>query len=473
MIITRFAPSPTGDPHIGNVRSALFAYLFAKKNKGQFLLRLEDTDRERYVEGSLQTIKDALTWLKIKPDNFDNPMIQSERLPIYKKAAMELVENGHAYVCNCSKERLEKLREQLKAKGLPPRYDGHCRKLNLPYSDDCVIRLMVPETGKTIFKDLVRGEVSFENAGLDDQVLLKSDGFPTYHLASVIDDHEMKTTHIIRVEEWLPSTPKHILLYRAFGWTPPEFAHLSIILAPDHHKLSKRHGATSILEYRKMGYLPEALINFMALLGWNSKTPRQALGKPENEFFTLADLEQVFDLANVNKAAAVFDLDKLNHFNHHYLMEKPASEILPLLDEKIVAKLSGDKEKIIEIAKDRMIKLTDFADLVSYFVEAPKIDKDKLVFRKSTPEKTRLALETAEKQLGVLDSWNALKVKEVLEKIVSESDLEPGDVFWSMRYALSGLEKSPPPEEIAEALGREETLKRIAKASSSLPISKS
>jgi glutamyl-tRNA synthetase len=457
MIRTRFAPSPTGDPHIGNIRSALFAYLFAKKNNGQFLLRIEDTDRERHNEGSIAVIKDALKWLGIAPENIDEPMIQSERLKIYKEAALKLVSEDKAYVCNCSKEWLEEVREEQKAKKLPPKYDGHCRDLNLEYMENSVIRMKIPQEGSIKFHDLVRGEVEFPYSSIDDQVILKSDGFPTYHLAHVVDDHEMQISHVIRAEEWLPSTPKHIILNEMLGFDQPEYAHLPVILSPTKGKLSKRDGAVGILEYKFLGYLPEALVNFMVLLGWNPKN--------DNEIFTLEELEQKFDLTGVNKAPAVFDKEKLNFFNRHYLQKSQPEALIKLLDQEIVQKLPEDKLiKIIEIAKERMNVLSEFKETIAFFLSEPDLDKEKIIFRKSDKETTVIALEITAEKFSQISTWQANIIKGTLDGIVKDNKFSNGDVFWPVRYALSGEEKSPPPEQIAEALTKETATKRIKAA---------
>ena len=317
-IKTRFAPSPTGELHVGGARTALFAYLFAKHSGGEFLLRIEDTDRERFVEGATERIIDSLKWLGIIPDNLNDILVQSKRLEIYKKHAFELIQNGKAYICTCSQEKLAADREKQQKEHIPTRYEGHCRKAGIKLSDlsECgyVVRLKMPESGKIVVDDLVRGKVEFEAGLMDDQVILKSDGYPTYHLASVIDDHLMQITHVIRSEEWLPSTPKHLVLYEAFGWEKPYFAHLSMILGTDKSKLSKRHGATSVLDYKELGYLPEALVNFMSLLGWNPKN--------EREFFTLSELVKEFDIKNVNIAPAIFDQLRLDFVNENYLREE-------------------------------------------------------------------------------------------------------------------------------------------------------
>lgn len=466
MIITRFAPSPTGDPHIGNIRTAFFAYLFAASQEGKFLFRIEDTDQGRYVENSIQTIKDALSWLGIAPENIDNPMVQSKRLEIYKKTALELVEKGDAYICTCSKERLEELRSRQKALGQPPRYDGHCRKeLRIKNEElrtneipeGAVIRMKIPETGKIILNDLVRDKVEFDFSTLDDQVILKSDGFPTYHLASVIDDHEMKVSHVIRSEEWLPSTPKHILLYQMLGFEIPTFAHLPVILSPTHGKLSKRDGAVGIMQYKEMGYLPEAMINFMVLLGWNPKT--------KEEYFTLEELKKRFKIEQVNKAGAVFDINKLNHFNQYYIKQKSTSELIPLLDQEAMKSLSqGNLGKIVDLAKQRMTTLSDFNEQIDFIIKEPKIDPQKLVFKKSTAETTGKALKSVLKDLIKVNDWSQVQIKTALENAVNQNNLSNGDVFWPVRYALSGEEKSPPPEELAEVLSKEKAIERIKKA---------
>ncbi|PIT87772.1 MAG: glutamate--tRNA ligase, partial [Candidatus Magasanikbacteria bacterium CG10_big_fil_rev_8_21_14_0_10_40_10] len=337
---TRFAPSPTGWLHIGSLRTALFAYLFAKKNNGIFLLRIEDTDRERYMEGGVENILHSLDWAKIKPDEGvaldangqtnqigDNgPYIQSQRLEIYHKYIQELIDHDKAYYCFCSKERLDQLRADQQANNQPTGYDGQCRNLSLADArvrvqagEKYVVRMKMPQDGTTKFNDLIRGQVEFQNNLIDDQVLLKADGYPTYHLAVVVDDHLMKITHIIRGEEWLSSTPKHILLYQMFGWTPPEFAHLSLLINEKKQKLSKRHGDVSVHDYIDKGYLPEALINFVAFLGWNPGD--------EREMFSLEELTKEFDFNKVSKSAAVFNMAKLDWYNGQYIRNLNIDEL--------------------------------------------------------------------------------------------------------------------------------------------------
>ena len=463
MTITRFAPSPTGDPHIGNIRTALLVYLFAKSQNGKFLLRIEDTDRKRHVEGSVQTIIDALAWLGMTPDNINDPMVQSKRLPIYKKYALELVKEGKAYVCTCSSEDLEASRKKMQAEGKPPMYSRACRDKGLQYKEgESVVRMKVPANEKIAFDDLVRGKVEFDSSTIDDQVILKSDGYPTYHLAHIIDDNEMQVTHVIRSEEWLSSTPKHILLNQMLGFETPQYAHLPIILGPNKGKLSKRDGAVGILEYRKLGYLPEALVNFMAFLGWNPKD--------EREFFTLAELEKEFDIKNVNKSGAVFDIEKLNFLNRHYLQEKEIAEIKMLIDPKTLEKFSDfDVDKVIALSRERMEKVSDFEDTVSFLLEA-KATADILVFKKSNREKTLAGLSAALAEIEKLDQFDATGIKSALEKAIKSSNLSNGDIFWPIRVALSGMEKSPPPELIAAVLGKEKSIERIEKAIQTLSV---
>jgi glutamyl-tRNA synthetase len=315
-IRVRFAPSPTGYPHVGNIRTALFNWLFARHHGGVFVLRIEDTDTARRVEGAVESIMDGLTWLGLDWD--EGPVFQSDRLALYRDAADTLVRRGMAYHCFCSAERLEQVRVTQSSMKLPPRYDGCCRVLpseeaerRLAAGQPSVVRFRTPVEGDTVVPDLIRGDVTFSNATLNDYVLLKSDGYPTYHLANVVDDHDMRITHIMRADEWISSTPLHVMLYTAFGWTPPAFAHLPMILGPDKAKLSKRHGATTVTEYREQGYLPEALFNFLALLGWalDDKT----------ELFTREELVAAFSLERVGKTAAVFNKPKLDWMNGVYI----------------------------------------------------------------------------------------------------------------------------------------------------------
>jgi glutamyl-tRNA synthetase len=463
MIRTRFAPSPTGELHIGGARTALFAYLFAKSQGGDFLLRIEDTDRERFVEGATERIAESLRWLGIIPDNIEQPMVQSDHLPEYKKHAFDLVRAGHAYICTCSKEKLAADREAQEKAEKPPRYKGHCRTAEFDLSDlkeGCyVVRMKMPESGNIVVDDMIRGKVEFDASLLDDQIILKSDGYPTYHLASVVDDHEMEITHVIRAEEWLSSTPKHVELYKMFSWEAPKFAHLPMILGPDHKKLSKRHGATSVKEYRDQGYLPEALVNFMAFLGWNPKDDSK-------QYFTVQELREEFKIQNVNKSAAVFDIERLRSLNAHYIMTRPLKLELQLNQPDVFseAQLSlGEKELA---SRGGFSTLKEAADYIKKIRKAPEYDAKLLIFKKSNSENTLVGLKEAESKIEgkELNRWDAETLQKILENIVSNQNLANGDVFWPVRVALSGEEKSPSPVELMVALGKVESLKRIKEA---------
>jgi len=455
MIKTRFAPSPTGELHIGGARTALFSYLFAKHNQGEFLLRIEDTDRERFVEGATERIIESLNWLGIEADNIDQPMVQSDRLDKYRKVAFDLVNEGKAYICTCTKEKLAEDRERQQKENKPPRYEGHCRDANIDIktlAEGCyTIRMKMPQSESIVVDDLVRGKVEFDASLQDDQIILKSDGFPTYHLASVIDDHEMEISHVIRSEEWLSSTPKHIVLYEMLGWQAPEFAHLSMILGPDHSKLSKRHGATSVIEYKNQGYLPEALINFMALLGWNSKDDR--------ELFTINELVSEFDLKNVNKSGAIFDIEKLNWMNAEYLKSKISNP--KSLQDFDVDELSPGELELVGRGGFKTLK--ESADYIIQLRKTPEYDSSLLVFKKSDSEKSLVGLNLANEKFSGAD-WSETSLQKTLESVVAEKSLTNGDVFWPVRVALSGAEKSPSPVELLLALGKDESIKRITKA---------
>ena len=490
-VVTRFAPSPTGFLHVGGLRTALYSYLLAKQNGGIFILRIEDTDRERHVEGGIQNILESLYWAGIIPDegvSFSSdkkiiqngehgPYIQSEKLATYKKYAEELVEKGHAFYCFCTSERLEEVREYRQKNKMAPGYDGLCKTLSkeevadrLQKNERHVIRLNMPDDGETRFTDLIRGEVIFKNSDIDDQVLLKSDGYPTYHLAVVVDDHEMGVTHAIRGEEWISSTPKHIMLYTFFGWQEPKFAHLPLLLNADKSKLSKRQGDVAVLDYRDKGFLPEALINFVAFLGWNPGT--------EQEFFTLDELVSAFSLEKVNKAGAVFNLEKLDWFNREYLKRKNTDELAAYLDKFMPEEI----KKMPTYSIDFLIKLTpslieriskgyDLREMntegeLNYFFEKPEYDAQNLFWKtlKDDPEKNQKVLTHLENLISLLEkvpaeNFSHISVKESIWEYADKTGR--GEVLWPMRYALSGRDKSPDPFMLAEILGKNETLERL------------
>jgi len=446
-------------------------------------LRIEDTDRERYVEGSIERIVESLKWLMIEAINADEPMVQSKRLEIYKKYAMQLVEEDKAYVCTCSKEQLEKDRAEQIKKGEAPRYSGHCRNLKPQTSnlknleEGSVVRMKMPREGKIVVDDLIHGKVEFDSALQDDQIILKSDGYPTYHLAHVIDDNEMGITHVIRSDEWLPSTPKHIVLYEMLGFKAPEFAHLPMILGPDKKKMSKRHGATSVLQYRDEGYLPEALVNFIAFLGWNPKD--------EREIFSLEELTAEFELAKINKSPAVFDIEKLNSINENYIREyikNKKENIKNLVEELRVENLSEGEIELIGRGGYKTLK--EAAEYIEKLRKEPEYEASLLIFKKSDKGRTMRGLmgvlgglkrdkEDQEDKEGKEDNkdergWNSDGLQKVLEGVVLKEKLTNGDVFWPVRVALSGEEKSPSPVELMVALGENETIKRIEAATGKL-----
>ncbi|MBU2542101.1 glutamate--tRNA ligase [Patescibacteria group bacterium] len=479
---TRFAPSPTGFLHIGGLRTALFAYLFAKKNGGKFLLRIEDTDRERFVEGGVENILNSLYWAGIKPDegvDFDEstnivqsggsgPYIQSERLEIYKKYIDQLVEKGHAYYCFCSKERLEEVRQIQELNKQATGYDGCCRDLSLDEAkkkieagEGCVVRMKIPKEGTTKFTDLVRGEVEFKNELIDDQVLLKADGFPTYHLAVVVDDHLMGITHIIRGEEWLSSTPKHVKLYEMFGWEVPEFAHLSLLVNEKKQKLSKRHGDVSVEDFKEKGYLPEALVNFIAFLGWNPGD--------EREIFSLEDLEKEFDFDKVGKAAAVFNREKLDWYNQQYMMNMDSSKLADRAESFFVnagIKLSDvncQMSDVVKLEQGRASTLLELVDNLSFiFATELQFEPELLVWKKSTKEDAKEKLELVSEFLNTIEGeWNREILEEKVLHWIKDQGFGNGDVLWPMRVALSGQKNSPGPFEIAGVLGKDKALERV------------
>ncbi|MBU0646671.1 glutamate--tRNA ligase [Patescibacteria group bacterium] len=481
-IRTRFAPSPTGYLHIGGLRTAYYNYLFAKKNKGKLILRIEDTDQERYVHGSIEALIKTLKTMGIEYDEgpiLDNdkiadfgengPYVQSKRLGLYREFAKQLVDSGHAYYCFCTKDRLAQVRHQQELAKLPTKYDRHCLHLSpdqiqehVQAGDPYVIRLKVPE-GETGFDDVIRGRITIGNQEVDDQVLLKSDGFPTYHLAVVIDDHQMGITHIIRGEEWLPSTPKHVILYQAFDWQIPAFAHLPLILNPDKTKLSKRQGDVAVEDFLAKGYLPEALINFVALLGFNPKD--------DQEIYSRQELEQLFNLEKVNKSGAVFNIDKLNWLNEHYLRAKSEEELLDL----IVPLLKSNQElpsrevliKIIAVEKSRMTLVNDVVDRISDYQGLPEYESEILVWKKSTKE------DAAQQIHGLLifiesltdDNFTSVDLLEqAIKGYIKDNNLDNGSVLWPTRVALSGKSASPSPFELLWVIGREQGMARLKQA---------
>lgn len=489
-IRTRIAPSPTGDWHLGTVRTALFAYLFARRHGGKFFLRIEDTDRNRYVPGSVERMLEVMSWLNLDTDPVDDKpyFLQSENLPRYQEVARGLVEAGKAYYCFATSEELQQMRDEQSAAKLPPKYDNRWGYRNMPLTeaekritagDPYVIRQKMPTTGEVRFTDLVQGEVVFDLSLLDDHVLLKADSYPTYHLAHVVDDCDMKITHVVRAAEWLPSTPKHIALLQALEWPLPEYAHVPVILGPDKGKLGKRNGGKPVYEYRNEGYLPDPLINFLALLGWSSGT--------EQEIFTREELVQTFDLSRVHPSPAVFDPTRLNWFNAMYirsLVSEPegaafghadVSGLRTLLleywqetDNLWVHRRESSPEKfdrVIEAAYERLDTLAQFDGYAEVFYTAPESYTS--VSLPAKGQDLASAKEVLASVLEVLDSietWNYESLKTVLDEKVNTLGIKIGQLYLPVRYALTGVPFSPGALECLVILGKDESLARVQRA---------
>lgn len=466
----RFAPSPTGYLHVGGLRTALYNFLLAKKHNGKFILRIEDTDQSRRVEGAMENLIETLQWAGVEFDEGPGkegnygPYIQSQRLEIYRNHVKRLIETGKAYYCFCSPERLEEVRKHQTEAGLDPMYDRRCRNISredaekrVAAGEAHVVRLKVPLEGELTFTDEVRGEVTIQHKILDDQVLLKSDGFPTYHLAVVVDDYSMGITHVIRGEEWLPSTPKHILLYRAFGWELPKFAHLPLLLNPDKSKLSKRQGDVAVEDYRAKGYLKEALINFIAFLGWNPGG--------EREIFSLQELINEFSLERVGKTGAVFNIEKLNWYNQQHIKLQSAEQLLPLVkkiaEEKGISYSSPDYLKqVIELMKERVVLLPDFVDSCPYFFADP-VTYDESGKAKNWKAETPNHLRTLMEKLSALQVFDASSIEQTLRATAEQYGISAGKLIHPMRLAISGVTNGPSLFHMAETLGKETVLRRL------------
>jgi len=466
----RFAPSPTGYPHLGNIRTALFNWLFARHHGGKFILRIEDTDVARSVEGAVENITESLKWLGLDWD--EGPYFQSQRLPLYQEIARKLVDQEHAYLCYCSPQRLEEMRQEQMRRKQPPKYDRRCRELTEQQKAQLeasgvtpVVRFKTPLEGETSFHDLIRGKVTFQNDTLDDFILLKSDGYPTYHLANVVDDHLMVISHVLRADEWLSSTPRHILLYQALDWQPPQFAHLPMILGPDRAKLSKRHGATNIIDYRRQGYLPEAMINFLSLLGWSLDDKTELLSREE--------LVKHFSLERVGKTAAIFNKDKLDWMNGVYLRqltpEQFASQSTPFLQRDLPSSVKRplDDRYISTITpsiQERARTLGDVPHLADFFfLDELEYNQSLLIKGMDTASATKV-IETSLERLKPLEAWNTASLEDILRPLATELGLTTSKFFGLLRVAITGRTASPPLFQTMAALGKERCLKRLNKA---------
>lgn len=484
----RFAPSPTGVPHIGNIRTALFNWLFARHTGGTFIVRIEDTDRARLVPGAVDAVLESLRWLGLDWDEGPEiggphePYIQSERLATYKSCADWLVAQGDAYRCYCTPEQLEKVRQEQVARKEPLRYNRACRDLSAEErrareaaGQSYVIRFKVPLSGQTSFRDLFRGEISFDNATLDDHVLLKSDGWPTYQLASVVDDHVMGITHVLRGDEWISSTPKHVLEYWAFGWEPPIFGHFALILGKDRTKLSKRHGATDVLSYREMGYLPEALANFLALLGWSP--PEE---EARTEILSRDDLIRLFSLDRIGVTPSIFDTEKLDWMNGYYIRQLAVDElterVMPFLQKAglvppypVPADVRAYVRAIAPLVQERVKRLDEVPELTDFFFRSTlTYDASLLVQKGMAREGTVHALILARERMAALPEFDAVSLEGVLRPLADELGLKTGQLFGALRVAVTGRTVAPPLFQTMAVLGRERTLERLGQAIAAL-----
>lgn len=469
----RFAPSPTGYLHVGGLRTALYNYLFAKHHGGKFILRIEDTDQSRKVEGAVENLIETLKWSGIEYDEGPDrdggcgPYVQSQRLEIYRKYAQELIAKDKAYYCFCTSERLQEVRQKQLAAKLSTSYDRHCRNISLKEAErriaageQHVIRMKIPLESELSFEDIIRGRVTISHTMIDDQVLIKSDGFPTYHLAVVVDDHLMGITHVIRGEEWLSSVPKHILLYQYFGWEVPVLAHLPLLLNPDKSKLSKRQGDVAVEDYRAKGYLKEAIVNFIAFLGWNPGD--------EREIFFMEQLVQEFNLERVGKSGAVFNIEKMNWLNQQHIKLKTNEELAQLIKPHIksvqLANLNDNYFfKVIGLLKERLAFPKDFVEMSEYFFRNPE-SFDEGGLKKYWEPETHNHLKLFADRLESLLEYSHTSIETALRQLAEELQIKPTKLIHPTRLALSGRTVGPGLFEMMELLGKEIVVWRLRRA---------
>lgn len=479
----RFAPSPTGFVHIGSLRTALYNFLYAKKMQGKYVLRVEDTDRTRLVEGALEGMLRAMDWASVNHEEGVvledgkvaqigefGPYIQSERLEIYSSYINTLLDKGDAYHCFCTKERLERVREEQKQAGLDPKYDGHCRELSLEELQDKldrgenhVIRMKLPENKNISFDDVVRGKVSIHTSDMDDQVLIKADGFPTYHFAVVVDDHLMNITHVIRGEEWLTSTPKHVLLYKMFGWEAPTFVHLPNILNSERKKLSKRQGDVAVEDFKNKGYLPEALVNYIALVGWSPEDNK--------EIFSMDELIEAFSLERVSKSGGVFDTAKLNWVNSHYIKETDTDRLIDIAAPFIIKEKLMSKEEIensrewlkmaMDTVKDRLDYLAQFPSEIKMFFsdKVDYVEEEAKEFMKL--EHMKELAEALKAKISAKDKITPDFVSSMFKEIQKENGIKGKNLFMGTRVIITGQNHGPDIPMVLTLLGKEKVLSRI------------
>jgi glutamyl-tRNA synthetase len=456
-IITRFPPSPTGYLHVGGARTAIFNWLYARRMQGKFVLRIEDTDAERSTQASVDAIFDALNWLGIDWD--EGPYFQTQRFDIYRDYIQKLLEAGHAYYCTCTPEQIDAMRQQAMASGAKPRYDGTCREKGLDKSDNAVVRFKAPRTGTTVVEDVIKGNIVFQNGELDDFVICRSDGTPTYNFVVVVDDITMNINTIIRGDDHVMNTPKQILLYKALGSPLPTFGHVPMVLGNDRARLSKRHGAMSVTAYRDMGFLPEALINYLVRLGWSHG---------DQEFFTRAELIEVFDLENIGRSAGIFDLDKLQAINAEHIMAASPRVLAPALKpflENLGIQIEEDEYilQVIETLQPRSKTLKDMAEAALFYYRSDIVYDEKAakkIFKAAALEP--LMLLTA--KLESLESFSQSGLEDVFKAVMDETGLKLGKIAQPVRVALTGKTASPGIFEIIAILGKERVIPRLRKA---------
>ncbi len=456
-VITRFAPSPTGYLHVGGARTALFSYLFARANNGQFILRIEDTDRERSTDESVQAIFEGMAWLGLENDG--EVYFQTKRFPQYQEKVQQLLDENKAYYCTCSKERLDEIREaQMKAGG-KPRYDGKCRDLNLSDSDDAVVRFRNPQDGEVTFDDYVRGVITTSNQELDDLIIARPDGTPTYNFTVVIDDIDMNISHVIRGDDHINNTPRQINIYQALGADLPKFAHLPMILGDDGARLSKRHGAVGVMEYAKDGYLPEAVLNYLVRLGWSHE---------DKELFTKEEMIELFDLKKVNKAPSAFNTSKLNWINQQYIQQADSSRLADLLKTRldvlgVIVPDSINLVQVVDMFKSRAVTINEMADSALFLFDDIKQYDEKAV-KKVFKQSAVLPFETLINKMSAVEDWADANLHGLIEDTVNELEVGFGKVGQPLRVALTGQSSGPANDEIMQVLGKQESINRTQNA---------
>lgn len=479
----RFAPSPTGYVHVGSLRTALYDYMFAKKSGGKYVLRIEDTDRTRLVDDALENLINAFKWADIMHDEGPfldqgqwvqkgdfGPYVQSQRLDTYRPYVDQLLASGHAYYCFCSKDRLDKVREANKAKGIISGYDGHCRDAELAQAqkrvdagESYVVRMKMPKDRMLVFDDLVRGQVKMNTADSDDQVILKADGFPTYHMAVVVDDHLMGITHMIRGEEWLPSTPKQIILYEALGWEIPKFVHLPNILNTEKKKLSKRHDSVAVEDFKKKGYLPEALINFLALVGWSPEG--------EEEIMTLDEMTAQFSFERVSKSGGVFDIQKLNWMNNQYIKKTDSKRLtdlaMPYLVEAGIIQADGIDGhfdwiyRIVDLVKEKLDYMAQIVDYMPMFINHDLVIEEASALEMIGLDHVPTLIDALTEVFESAEAFDAASVKALVKSVQKSTGIKGKNLFMCSRIAITGQEHGPDLMETISILGKDAVVKRM------------